>query len=164
VDQAKLCRDIERQTGLKAVQWRDFANMTVGYFLKRTGIPVNFGITVMLGFVVGAAIAGQTFYLFVIENMRQFGALKAIGVGAGRITRMVLLQAGVVGSIGFGIGMGMAGAFFFLLRNETALRGFFMPWQIMLITAGAVSLIIALAAIVSIRKVLSIDPALVFRA
>ena len=49
--------------------------------LRKTGIPMNFGITVLLGFIVGTAIAGQTFYLFTIENLKQFGALKAMGVG-----------------------------------------------------------------------------------
>ena len=36
------------------------------------------GITVALGFIVGAAVVGQTFYIFVLENLRQFGALKAM--------------------------------------------------------------------------------------
>ena len=32
---------------------------TVNYFLGSTGIPVNFGITITLGFVVGAAVTGH---------------------------------------------------------------------------------------------------------
>ena len=42
--------------------------------MKKTGIRINFGITVLLDSIVGAAIAGQTFYLFTIENLKQFGA------------------------------------------------------------------------------------------
>ena len=53
---------------------------TITYYMQRTGIPVNFGITVLLGFIIGAAIAGQTFYLFTLDNLKQFGALKAMGV------------------------------------------------------------------------------------
>ena len=41
--------------------------------MEKTGIPINFGITVVLGFIVGTAIAGQTFYLFTVENLKQFG-------------------------------------------------------------------------------------------
>ena len=44
----------------------------MNHYLKRTGIPVNFGITIMLGFIIGIAITGQTFYLFVIEKIKQF--------------------------------------------------------------------------------------------
>ena len=53
--------------------------MTMKYYLKYTGIPINLGITTLLGFIVGTAIAGQTFYNFTIENLRQFGTLKAMG-------------------------------------------------------------------------------------
>ncbi|WP_222873085.1 FtsX-like permease family protein [Hankyongella ginsenosidimutans] len=59
----------------------------------------------MLGFIVGAAITAQTFYLFVVENIRQFGALKAIGTTNTQILRMVLVQAGIVGAIGYGLGL-----------------------------------------------------------
>ena len=58
---------------------------TIEYYLKYTGIPINFGITAVLGFLVGTAIAGQTFYNFTIENLKQFGALKAMGATNGRI-------------------------------------------------------------------------------
>ncbi len=75
--------------------------MTMKYFLKYTGIPVNFGIAVLLGFLIGTVIAGQTFYNFTLENIRQFGALKAMGTGNGTLLRMILLQSLLAGSIGF---------------------------------------------------------------
>ena len=53
---------------------------TIDYYLRYTGIPFNFGITALLGFLVGTAIAGQTFYNFTLENLKQFGALKAMGM------------------------------------------------------------------------------------
>jgi putative ABC transport system permease protein len=99
-----LARRIAIETGLKALTWRDFTWATIGYYLKRTGIPVNFGITVALGFIVGAAVVGQTFYIFVLENLRQFGSLKAMGVANYTILRMVLLQAAVVAGTGYSIG------------------------------------------------------------
>ena len=80
------------------------------YFVAR--LPVNFGITITIALIVGAVVAGQTFYLFTIENLRQFGALKAIGITNWRLVGMVLLQAAAVGVIGFSIGTGMAAEFF----------------------------------------------------
>jgi hypothetical protein len=101
-----LAQRITDETGLKALTWQDFTFATIGYYVKRTGIPVNFGITVALGFIVGAAVVGQTFYIFVLENLRQFGSLKAMGVANRTILRMVLLQAMVVAGIGYAIGIG----------------------------------------------------------
>ena len=54
-----------------------------------------------IALIVGTVVAGQTFYLFTLENLKQFGALKAIGVSNWRLTRMVVLQALTVGGIGF---------------------------------------------------------------
>jgi len=141
----------------------DFVWLTVGYYLKTTGIPVNFGITVMLGFVVGTAIAGQTFYLFTIENLKQFGNLKAMGVSNGRIVGMILFQGAIVGVIGFGIGMGLSAAFFEGTKDIVHLKGFAMPWQVMAMTAVTVIIIVGLASLLSIRKVLVLEPAVVFK-
>src|SRR5215469_4896502 len=76
-----LCERIASQTGLAAYTHDEFRRKTRDYFLQRTGIPINFGISVALGFIVGTAIAGQTFYNFTLENIRHFGALKAMGAG-----------------------------------------------------------------------------------
>lgn len=162
-DRDALCAAISLQTGLAAKTREEFAWNTIDFYLKFTGIPVNFGITVLLGFIVGVAIAGQTFYLFTIENLKQFGALKAMGVSNPRLIGMILVQAVVVGSIGYGLGMGLAAFFFESTKNVVALQGFFIPWQVMVLTAGAVLIIIVLASLLSIRKVLVLEPAIVFR-
>ena len=97
VNAEALCVKISNQTGLMALTRDQFFWRTVNYFLRSTGIPVNFGITISLGFIVGAAVTGQTFYLFTLENLKQFGALKAMGVTNTRILGMIVLQALVVG-------------------------------------------------------------------
>ena len=68
-----------RATGLGAFTRLQFVWMTVNYFMKYTGIPINFGISVALGFFVGTIIAGQTFYNFTLDNLKYFGTLKAMG-------------------------------------------------------------------------------------
>jgi putative ABC transport system permease protein len=163
----EVCTRIHEKTGLKALTRDAFFWTTIKYYLSRTGIPMNFGITVSLGFIVGAAIAGQTFYLFTVENLKQFGALKAMGVGNVRLVGMSLLQGAVVGAIGYGIGVGGAMLSGVVLGAWSAQRGvalaFFMPWQILVGTAAAVAVIVVLASLVSIRRVLVLEPAIVFR-
>jgi putative ABC transport system permease protein len=159
----EVCKRIEAQTGLMALTQDQFFWKTVYYFLGSTGIPVNFGITITLGFIVGAAITGQTFYLFTIENLKQFGALKAMGVSNLRLVGMILLQAIVVGVLGYGIGIGLTAAFFESTSGITHLAGL----NLTPLAAGgcgvAVLLIIVLTSLVAMTKVLVLEPAVVFR-
>jgi len=159
---AELAGRISAQTGLQALSRDDFLAKTIRYYLLNTGIPINFGITVGLGFLVGTAIAGQTFYLFIVENLRQFGALKAMGTGNGTILLMVLAQALHVGFVGLGVGVGLAALFGWSTRSFSKLS-FYMPWQVLVITGVAVFLIVLLASLLSIRRVFIVDPAIVFR-
>jgi putative ABC transport system permease protein len=41
--------------------------------------------------------------------------------------------------------------------------GFYLPWQVAVIAAVAVAMIIVLASLISLRKVLVLEPAAVFR-
>ncbi len=158
-----LAKRIQARTGLQALSWQEFAWRSVRHYVERTGIPVNFGITVTLGFIVGAAVAAQTFYIFVLENLRQFGALKAIGVTDFQILRMVILQALVVGVLGYALGIGLCSTFFWLTRDVPALDGFILRWQVIVGTAVAVAVIMLFSSLASIRKVFVLDPAVVFR-
>lgn len=155
--------NIARHTGLKALTAEDFGWQTIWYYVKNTGIPINFGITVIVSLVVGAVVSGQTLYLFILESLKQFGALKAIGVTNLRITFMVLLQALVVGTIGFCLGIAMTAGFFEMTKDELDLRGFYLAPQVMAGVAMIVGLIIVFASLVSIRRVSVLEPAMVFR-
>jgi len=164
-----LCRRIEERTlapdgrpRLKALTRQEFIWLTLNYFIRRTGIILNFSITVSLGFVVGCAVAGQTFYTFTLENLNQFGSLKAMGVSNLRIVGMVLTQASVVGLAGYCLGVGLAALFGEIVPRFSRLA-FYMPWQVLVGTAAAVGLIVVLSSLLSVRKVLFLEPAVVFR-
>ncbi|MGJ0516820.1 MAG: ABC transporter permease [Methylomicrobium sp.] len=157
----ELTRRIQETTGLAAYTQKQFQMLTYDYFMKNTGIPINFGISVALGFIVGAAIAGQTFYNFTLENLRQFGVLKAMGTSNGVLLRMILLQAVLVGSIGYGMGVGLTALFGFSMRNT--ILAFKFPWQLLVFSGAGVTLICMFAALLSIRKVIKLEPAVVFK-
>jgi putative ABC transport system permease protein len=167
VPPAEICRRIHDQTGLMAMSSADFSHMTMTYFMNRTGIPVNFGITVLLGFIIGAAIAGQTFYLFTIDNLKQYGCLKAMGITNGSILLMVLFQGLVVGTLGYCMGFGMAAISEEFMRWRMDLAGLpaaqFMAWQIPLGSAAASCLIVIGSSLLSLRRVWTLEPASVFR-
>jgi putative ABC transport system permease protein len=160
-DQQAVCDRITRQTGLAAYTRANFISKTYNYFMKSTGIPINFGISVALGFIVGTAIAGQTFYSFTLDNIKHFGALKAMGAGNLVLLRMILLQALLTGLVGYGLGVGLA-TFFGFATRKTELA-FKLPGGLLGFTALAVLLICVMSAVLSILKVMKLEPAIVFK-
>jgi putative ABC transport system permease protein len=152
---------IAQRTGLAAYTAQEFKDLTYNFFMKNTGIPINFGIAVGLGFLIGTAIAGQTFYNFTLENLRYFGTLKAMGATNGILLRMILLQALLVGAIGYGLGVGGATMFGYAMRGtELAFR---LTRELLYLSAGAITIIIIFSAVISIYKVMRLEPAIVFK-
>jgi putative ABC transport system permease protein len=159
----ELTRRIQAKTGLRARTTDEFMWDCVRYYLKNTGIPINFGITIGVALIVGTVVAGQTFYLFTLENLKQFGALKAIGVTNGRLMGMILLQAGTAASLGFALGTGMAATFFEITLHVVATRGIVLMWQNVALTGACILFVAIVASVLSIRRVLVLEPAAVFR-
>ncbi len=173
--------EIERTTGLRAFvnhdfgsnsrdtvtekgkSYGDFNTSTVWWYVKNTGIPISFGTTVVIGFIVGVAIACQTFYAFVLDNLKHLGALKAMGMSNFRLSIMLIVQAMTVGMIGFGLGL-LATSGFALGAIENGQPPFYMPWQIPVVAFVAVQVICMLAALMGIIRLSLYEPAMVFRA
>jgi putative ABC transport system permease protein len=163
VSPKELTARIGAQTALRARTTQEFMWDCIGYYLKHTGIPVNFGITIAVAIVVGTVVAGQTFYLFTVENLKQFGALKAMGVTNPRLIGMILLQALSVAALGFAIGTGMAATFFEIFLHKLATRGIVLMWQCVSLTGACILFVVIVASVLSIQRVLVLEPAEVFR-
>jgi putative ABC transport system permease protein len=161
-DAHDVAHEIERATGLRAFTEREFTWSTMWWYVKNTGIPINVGTLVMLGFIVGTVISGQTFYAFVHENTRNLGALKAMGTGTFTLCVMLILQSLAVGFIGYGLGLGLVA----LLGNAVLSLGkvpFLLLWQIPVIVGVAVLVICTLSAVLGIIRIARLEPAIVFR-
>ena len=159
----ELTRRIHEATGLKARTRDEFRWDCIHYYLANTGIPVNFGITISIALLIGLVVTGQTFYLFIIESLKQFGVLKAIGVTNRRIIGMILLQAFNVGFIGYALGTGMAAGFFEITLKQLATRGIVLMWENVVGVGGLMFAVVIAASLLSIRRVLVLEPAAIFR-
>lgn len=158
----ELSKKIEKETGLRAYTDENLFWSTIWWHVKNTGIPSSFITTIALGFIVGIAVSGQTFYSFVYENLGNFGALKAMGASNALLQRMLLVQATLAGFIGYGIGLGVTAIFGFATLTSQSLP-FAMPWPIPVMTFFFIIIICLFTAYLGIRKIRKIDPAEVFR-
>ncbi|WP_005033492.1 ABC transporter permease [Holophaga foetida] len=157
-----VARRITKETGLMALTSEEFKAKNLDFMINHTSIIVNFGFVVLVGFIVGAAVTGQIFYNFTLDNLRHFGVFKAMGTPDSVLRRMILLQALVVGFIGFGLGAGITGLFAYMKADSTDLS-MTLNWQLLTASGGAVLFIVLMAALFSIRKVMKLEPAIVFK-
>jgi putative ABC transport system permease protein len=157
-----VARRITRETDLAAHTSEEFKRMSLEFFLNNTSILVNFGFVVIVGFIVGAAVTGQIFYNFTLDNLRYFGVFKAMGATNQILLKMIMLQALLVGFVGFGLGAGICGVFAAATLHSSDLT-MQLNWQLLLGSGTAVLLIVVLAAIVSVRKVIKLEAAEVFK-
>ena len=165
--------DIERSTGLRAFVNHDFSfdaakgrnefnTSTIWWYVRNTGIPISFGITVIVGLLTGIAVSCQTFYSFVLENMKHLGALKAMGTSNGTLCMMLIVQSITAGFIGFGLGL-LATAGFAKGAMANQQPPFFLTWHVPVAVFFVVTGICMLAALLGIWRVSRYEPAMVFR-
>lgn len=148
---------INSNRGLLALTRDQFKDRIRNFFLK-TGILINFGLSVLLGTIIGFAIAGQIFYLMTIDNETYYALIKAIGGTKKMILQMILFQALVVGVIGYILGIAVTVLWGMAMQHTTIT--FLFPWQLLVFTAAIILLICAFTAAISIRRVLHTDPKL----
>ena len=156
-----VCRHITAVTGFAAYTPGELKYLTLLYYIRYTGIFVNFGVAIILGFIIGTAVAGQTLYNFTVGNLPFFGVFKAMGADNTLLAKMVVLQALFVSCIGWGLGMGAA-AVFALCTAHTELS-FSMPWWLYGASGVSVLLISMITSFICVRKVANVDPAIVFK-
>lgn len=132
------------------LQWRMAKS-----FLK-TGILINFGLSVALGIIIGFSIAGQIFYIMTLQNLMYYAVVKAIGGNEKLIYQMISIQTAIVSVIGFLLGTGATILWGSMIKETTL--AFLFPWQLLVFTGFIVLIIGLFTAGLSINKVLKTDP------
>lgn len=96
-----------------------------------------------------------------MDNLRHFGALKAMGASNGTLLSMILIQAAMVGFVGYGAGTGFA--CLMGLAAQDSMISFALPWQVLLASGIVVVGMVAISSAMSLRKVMRLEPGIVFR-
>ncbi len=154
--------EIRRRLPYNDVFTRDeWAARSRRYWVESTGLGLNMYLTVFLGCLVGIVVVAQTLYTSTMEHIREFGTVKAIGGGNRDIYIILGKQASIAAVAGFALGAVMSYAIRPLIY-KIDLKLVIPPQLSIAVFFGAIVLCLA-AAMISFRKVASIDPALVFR-
>jgi len=122
-------------------------------------------ITIMnlIGFLIGLAVMALTVYTSTLSRRQEYGMLKALGARNSDLYLTVLTQAILSVSLGFFFGWAIT----WLLTVLIPFIGLSLTMvmnPVSLIKVGAVSIVLAaISAMIPIRQVAGLDPAMVFR-
>ncbi|MEZ4666495.1 MAG: ABC transporter permease [Anaerolineae bacterium] len=123
-------------------------------------------INLMLGIsiVIGIAVMGLTAYTTIVDRMREYGVLKAVGASRAWLNRLVITETFYQAGLGF-----TAGAIFSYVAAQVIM--YLFPQFIIvirpetLVSTGILALVMSvLAALLPIRRLGAVDPAVAFRA
>lgn len=162
LDIAAIKQQVEK-LGYVALTKDEFVTKNRNYYLFKTGMGTNIMMMTIISFIVGLSIAGQTFYAFVLENVEEFGALKAIGAKKSELVQMILIQASVVGFLGYGFGVLLSSTLIALAKMRLPEYASLVTFQNLLASFVMVLIIISFSSYIGIRKVTRIDPFDIFR-
>ena len=146
---------------LAAYTTAEMSTRTRTYWSTRTGVGAGFFTTAVLGIIVGFVVVGQILYSGTLQYIREYGTLKAMGAKNSMVVRIILAQAMISAGLGFVVGgflaVGMQAAMAHANLSVALFPGLYVATLIITI------LMCSLASLLSIVKVLRLDPASVFK-
>lgn len=140
---------------------REFSWRTRFYWLVTTGMGASLLIAAVLGVIVGLVIVSQTLYSATMERLQEYATIRAMGATSRYLKAIVLRQSLVSGTLGYIVGTATAIIVAWLSRTSSATLMLSYP---LIVILGVVTLTMCVgASLISIRKVLRVDTASVFR-
>jgi putative ABC transport system permease protein len=137
--------------GLAVVDKATIVDHLPGYSAEQ--ITINMILWVLV--VISAAILGVFFYVITIQKQKQFGVLKAIGMGMSELTGMITSQVLILSLFGVIVGNLLAFGMASMLPSS-------MPFYLRLPIVAIISVVFVIislcTSLVSTRKVAKVDP------
>jgi putative ABC transport system permease protein len=159
---ANVIASIERhEDDVQAMTTQAFMKKTQDYWVFGSGAGSALGFSALLGLVVGTVIVGQTLYAITKEHLRELGTLKAIGAKNGELVQFVAWQAAFLAVVGGGLGLLIA----LIVQRAVTAAGLLVVLSPSVLAVGATAIVVmcAIASVGSVRKVLALEAAEVFK-
>ncbi len=124
-------------------------------------LGVTFGTSTAFGLLIGFIIVALSMFSSVIDNLKEFGTLKAIGATSGDLSRLLIVQSIAYGALGSWIGLGLVG--FAAEGIRSANLAMIVPLELVVATPLVMITLCVLASFLALRRVRRLEPGMVFR-
>ena len=161
-DVAAVKSEILRRTPDTIIFTRsEFKAATIRYILTKTAIGITFGTSAMFGLLVGFVIVSLSMFSAVVDNVREFGTLKAIGATNGDLARLLFVQSVTYASMGSLIGLALVTRVAEGIRSaKLALQ---LPPELLIATALLMMVMCIFASSLALFRLRKVEPGMVFR-
>jgi putative ABC transport system permease protein len=139
----------------------EFHNRVLRYLLVSTGIGATTAMSTAFGLIVGLVIVSLSMFSAVVDNIREFGTLKAIGCRNGDLALLLLVQSTFYGLVGSLIGLTQISAIAGFMRSPKL--ALVLPWQTYACTPLLMVLLCGLASLLALSRIRKLEPGMVFR-
>ena len=159
----EVCRRIEQQTGMRAMTGQQFEWITMNYFMREDRHPVQFRHHGGAG--LHRRHGDRRADVLLVHDREHQAVRRTQGDGRRQLSlmSMILLQALLVSFIGFGLGIGAATWFGKIATAPGSRLAFYMPAEVFVGVALAVAAISVLSSLLSMQRVMVVEPAVVFQ-
>jgi putative ABC transport system permease protein len=145
----------------RALTSEELARNTIVYNLTSTGIGTSFGLSTLVGILVGVVIITLTMYTNVLNRQRDFAVLRALGARRKDVFVIIVHQALTIGFIGLLIGFFLLAGFLFGVKGSRLPAN--LPWWLPPAHALLTLLLCLGGSALALRRALKIEPASAFR-
>jgi putative ABC transport system permease protein len=159
-DKERIKRQIAEQLpkDISVFTPQEVRSREVAFTLRSAPIGILFGIGMLAGLVIGSITCYQILFNEIMDRIKQYAMLKAMGFSDGFLRRIILEQAILLSCGGFVFGIGVAWLVYTYVAGETLLA------VQMSIFSGASVFVLAtvmsiVAGLFALRRVATADPA-----
>ncbi|MEW6001259.1 MAG: ABC transporter permease [Nitrospirota bacterium] len=130
-------------------------------FFLQSILSLSFFLNILLSFITGMLIAGQTIYNSTVEHLREFGTLRAMGASNFNVNQIIYAQALISALLGYIVSLLITMIAVKLYEATDVLVVFKVSLNLLVL--GLTLMMCLFSAFFSVEKVMKIEPALLFR-
>lgn len=161
-DASEVARVLQSRIPEAKVLTREaFKSSTIQYVLTSTAIGVTLGSSALFGLIVGFTVVALMMFSSVLDNLREFGTLKAVGATTWDLSKLLLIQALLYAMVGTLVGLALVGQLSEAIRSPQL--ALVLPPALYGATAAVMTLLCVFASLASILRLRKLEPAMVFR-
>ena len=160
-DVAAVQDELARRMPTAEVVTRHELHDTIVETLLAEQLGITFGTSTAFGLIIGFVIVALSMFSAVIDNLREFGTLKAIGLTNSDLGRMLVVQSIAYAWFGSLVGLGLVAGLSEGIRSANLV--ILLPAPLVLAVPAVMTILCVMASALALRRVRRLEPGMVFR-